>query len=127
MSKENNAIESDAFDAKAVEKESRAVDKMGVGKFYISLHILENRPEDVMRVLARCVVTRCEMQWHRREFEYVAFSPDFEKPSGPYAVPRYIHEYLWIFHEDGRVEAKRADSIPLPAMPDVSEIPGIDG
>lgn len=102
--------------SKPIDKLPFPLAKLGVGKFYVSVEVLESEPNKVMDLLARCVVTHCEFQFHRGEFEYIAFSPDFEKPSEPYVAPTEIHEYLWIFTYDDvtkktSITAKRVDKL----------------
>ena len=68
---------------------------MGLGTFSISEVLVEREPEVVMALMGRCVVLRCEFVYHRRAFEYMAYSPDFKPALGDPSSPVRAIEYMW--------------------------------
>lgn len=115
MSDHENRPEKPVLNVKVPVNGEAPVYKYGFGKFHISIEIVEEEPEVVPQVMERCVVTRCEFMFYRKEFEYHAYSPDFERCVGSYGVIE-AHEYLWVITRDletgtRTLEAKRADRI----------------
>lgn len=75
-----------------------------VGRFRIAQHIALDEQENVRRVMARCVVVRCEMMYVSGAFEYTALSPDFDVVTPDCEPP----EYAIVFHDGGeRFEFRR--------------------
>ena len=78
-------------------------ERMGV--FHISLELLEQNPEAVMKIMGRCVVIRAENLYYRNCIEYYAMSPDFEELGEGECAP----EYTWIVDSlRGKVSARRS-------------------
>jgi len=76
---------------KSEEKVDDLLDRLG--RFEVISVFMEENTRDVLRVMARCVVLRCEYSYHERVFKYVAYSPDFDPiPEGARAP-----EYAWQF------------------------------
>lgn len=73
---------------------------MRLGRFRITAAIVEEHPESVLMIMARCVVVRCELHFDKEEFHYVAWSPDFALVENGAQIP----EYTVIVNADGRVE-----------------------
>lgn len=49
------------------------------GKFYVASILLENHYDAIMKIMGRCVITKCEHLFHNEQFEYFAISPDFDE------------------------------------------------
>lgn len=60
-----------------------------IGRFYISRSLIDSDPTAVQRIMARCIVVRAEILWHRDDIEYVAISGLFEKNSYHLVAPEY--------------------------------------
>lgn len=60
-----------------------------VGKFYVACPAVDESPEMVMAVMARCVIVECQMHYVGNRFEYWAISPDFDEISIGEITPEY--------------------------------------
>lgn len=72
-------------------------EKDRIGKFYIDLHLIENKPERLEDVFRRCIVVRAEMLYHKRAIEYTALCYDFAPVPPNVTLP----EYQVIFTNEG--------------------------
>ena len=68
---------------------SDVFEKNRIGRFYISRELIARDPVTALRVLGHCIVVRCEMMFYRNNFEYMAFSPDFESVKEGSIAPEY--------------------------------------
>lgn len=93
--------------------------KTRIGKFEISMVFFESAPEEVMRILGRCLVVRAEWLFHKRTIEYMAYSLDFDTGPEFRAAPEYIWETNTV---EDTLRAIRADSLPPLNMPDVETL-----
>lgn len=59
------------------------------GKFVISEVQLRRNATDFMKVMAECVVVRCELKFDTMSFEYDAISPHFEIVPEWQSAPEY--------------------------------------
>ncbi len=60
-----------------------------LGKFSISLFLMETAAEDCLCLFATVCIIRCECNYATREFEYVALSPHFDETILGQAAPEY--------------------------------------
>ena len=60
-----------------------------IGKFYVSRSIVDESPEMVMPVMARCVIVECQLHYIGNRFEYFAVSPDFDEVPLGMITPEY--------------------------------------
>jgi hypothetical protein len=60
-----------------------------IGRFFISQSIVEDYPEEVLKVLSQCLVVRCELKFEMLSFEYVALSHLFEESPNWLNAPEY--------------------------------------
>lgn len=60
-----------------------------LGKFYVSRPLVDEAPEMVMHVMARCVIVECSVHYIGNRFEYWAISPDFEEVPLGQIIPEY--------------------------------------
>ena len=49
-----------------------------LGRFRVSEHLVKTHPQEVMKVMAECLVVRCELRYETMTFDYVAISPHFD-------------------------------------------------
>lgn len=59
------------------------------GKFYVSVAILENAPEQALHLIDGCFVLRAELRYDRHAFEYVALHPSFAVVDPGMKTPTY--------------------------------------
>lgn len=59
------------------------------GAFQIQAGLVETHPADVMAILSRCLIVRCELRFDTRSFDYVALSPEFDEVPANIRTPRY--------------------------------------
>lgn len=60
-----------------------------IGKFNVARTMVEESPEMVMTVMARCVIVDCKLHYIGDRFEYWAISPDFDELSPAEIEPEY--------------------------------------
>lgn len=72
-----------------------------IGRFYVDADVVDARPADVMAIMGRVIVTRCEYLYHRGAFMYEAMSPMFR----PLEVGEMMPEYRLSVRKDGTVSA----------------------
>lgn len=72
-----------------------------IGRFYVDADVVETRPADVMAIMGRVIVTRCEYLYHRGAFMYEAMSPLFRVLVRGEMMP----EYRMAVKKDGTVSA----------------------
>ena len=60
-----------------------------LGSFRVSEELLRSHTAEVMKVMAECVVIRCELRYETMTFEYVAISPHFEEVPEWQIPPQY--------------------------------------
>lgn len=60
-----------------------------LGSFRVSEELLKCHTAEVMKVMAECVVIRCELRYETMTFEYVAISPHFEEVPEWKIPPQY--------------------------------------
>lgn len=61
-----------------------------VGKFKISGRVMQDEPDIVMEVMARCAILRCEHMAYGNYYEYCAISPDFDEVPMGEEIPEYL-------------------------------------
>lgn len=61
-----------------------------IGKFTLSLHLIENDPGAAHAVMCRCIVVRCEMMYATNTFYYIAVSDDFAEIAEGELIPEYF-------------------------------------
>jgi len=89
-----------------------------LGKFEIIEEMIERWPDEVLRIMSRCIVTRAEFLFHKHTFEYIAYSRDFEESNEPYGAPILIPTYVWEF--DSEKEKLRAIRVSGDRVPSAS-------
>lgn len=60
-----------------------------IGKFYVASPLVDESPEVVMAVMARCIVVECSLHYVRDRFQYWAISPDFDEVAPGEIEPEY--------------------------------------
>lgn len=60
-----------------------------IGKFYIARPLVDESPEMIMAVMARCIIVECSLHFVRNRFEYWAISPDFDEVTYGEIEPEY--------------------------------------
>lgn len=60
-----------------------------LGKFHIHRDMILSDEAAVLRVMAKCIVVRCELLYHNNAFEYVALSEDFAEVPEASIIPTY--------------------------------------
>ena len=64
-----------------------------IGRFHIDRHLIDNQPEDVLRLLRDILIVRAEMRYDRDAIEYVGISENFAPvPEGCITPEYYIEE-----------------------------------
>ena len=77
-----------------------------IGKFAISIELVERDQETARKIMGRCIVVRCEMMYHTNTLEYLAMSPDFDEIEKGMIAPEYeVH----ISEGGSRIEFKRSN------------------
>jgi len=61
-----------------------------IGRFVMSRHLVEEEPEQAMKIMSRCVVVRCELMFASDCFEYLAMSPDFDEVLPGFLATEYV-------------------------------------
>lgn len=61
-----------------------------LGRFQVSEHFVKTHPEEVMKVMAECLIVRCELRYETMTFDYVAISPHFKEIPEGSRVPEYV-------------------------------------
>lgn len=79
------------------------ISEMGLGRFRISRPLVEQEPDTAMRIMAQCVILRCELLYHVDAFEYVAYSSQFTPAVGNPERPAQIHDYQWTYNSVANV------------------------
>ena len=75
-----------------------------VGKFNISEEIILHDPKEVMELMKNVIVTRCEFDWYKREFEYIGISMAFDEIKEGQKAKEYTALATQHFYEDGTKE-----------------------
>lgn len=73
-----------------------------VGKFRLLERMVRDKPDDVMLIMGKMIVTRCELVYNTQSFHYIAMSPLFDKVADGVMMPDYT-----ITVTDGQVVAER--------------------
>ena len=73
------------------------------GRFSIPHSYIDERPEEVKKVMAQCIVTRAESEFCSAEIRYTAISNQFDDISFGDEIPYYT----WYFNDDGSLNAIR--------------------
>lgn len=60
-----------------------------IGKFYVARPLVDESPEMVMAVMARCIVVECSLHYVQNRFQYWAISPDFDEVAPGEIEPEY--------------------------------------
>lgn len=60
-----------------------------IGRFYASRTAIDESPEIIMSVMARCIIVDCKLHYVSDKFEYWAISPDFDEISIGEIAPEY--------------------------------------
>lgn len=60
-----------------------------LGKFRIHRDLILKDKLSALRVMAKCIVVRCEFLYHNNSFEYVALSEDFAEVPEVGFLPTY--------------------------------------
>ena len=60
-----------------------------IGYFRIARAMVDESPELVMAVMARCVIVDCNLKYIANSFEYWALSPDFDEVELGQITPDY--------------------------------------
>lgn len=60
-----------------------------LGKFCVARPLIDEAPEMVMHVMARCVIVDCNLHYIGNRFEYWAISPDFDEIAAGEIPPEY--------------------------------------
>jgi len=68
-----------------------------IGRFRISMRLIERFDTDVKRVMGQCIITRADYLFSCDAIEYVAISEHFRELDEGEIAP----EYAWIFTSDG--------------------------
>lgn len=101
MPTESEHDEAEAFKAMQADLLARP------GSFFINRAILYSEPDLAQKIMAECVIVRCESLALRDSFQYHAFSLQFEKSPAHMVTP----EYVWVIdREAGTVTAQRRQS-----------------
>ncbi len=89
MSENDNSADADnkVFDLMAEIYPEPA--KYRLGKFTVSLHLIEKRLDLVKAMVEGCVVVSAKVCWHRNAIEYVALHDDFDLCTKVETTPYY--------------------------------------
>lgn len=79
-----------------------------VGQFSIPSKEIQNNSDEIMLIMSKMIIVRCEHLYHSGWLEYIALSPLFEKIEDGQRPPYYS-----VFVLDGEVEAKRMTRFDL--------------
>jgi hypothetical protein len=60
-----------------------------IGLFRVSEEMVRHHAREVMKVMAECVVVRCELRYDTMTFDYVAISPHFAEVKEGQYPPKY--------------------------------------
>lgn len=60
-----------------------------IGRFVMSIKLVERDQETARAIMGRCVVVRCEMMYANNSLEYMALSPDFDEVQEGEIAPFY--------------------------------------
>ena len=63
-----------------------------MGRFSISREALRISPDDVKRVMGKCIIIKCEPCFMRDTFDYVAICDDFRAVPDGEVAPEYTVE-----------------------------------
>lgn len=61
-----------------------------LGRFSVPESFVRSHPEVIMKVMAECVVIRCELRYDIMTFEYAAISPHFAEVPEYLTPPAYV-------------------------------------
>lgn len=81
------------------------------GRIKIARKYIEDYLDMVLKVMARCVIVRCEMNYMLDVFDYIAISPDFDEVSEGDKCPSYN-----VIVENGCVRFEKSDSGQPPLL-----------
>jgi len=84
---------------------NRAEDKKRVGRFEISRRYIDERPNEALKIMSRCIIVRAECLWASDVIEYVAISPDFDELPPNLQPPLYECQV-----DDGLVKFIKSDA-----------------
>ena len=59
------------------------------GRFRVTTELVREHPDELMRVLVRCLVVRCEMDYATDSLEYTALSGYFDEVDDYLVTPEY--------------------------------------
>jgi hypothetical protein len=93
-----------------------------LGRFRVSEHLVKTHPQEVMKVMAECLVVHCELRYET--FDYVAISPHFDVvpewmqapeyealmevvKTGTDKEPKWESRFMGFFPTNANVEARR--------------------
>lgn len=65
-------------------------DRARIGTFSIHESLIEQCPALVMEIMSHMIVLRAEHRWDFKAFDYVAYSPYFEKVEEGMKYPEYL-------------------------------------
>lgn len=68
-----------------------------IGRFSISMALIEVFASDAKRIMGQCVIVKAEQLYSSNAIEYVAISEHFRELADNEMVP----EYAWVFTSDG--------------------------
>jgi hypothetical protein len=60
-----------------------------LGIFHYGWHLLELRPDAIMRLMARVIPVEVRCDYASRTFVVTAYSPDFDEAPSMFETPRY--------------------------------------
>jgi len=60
------------------------------GRFHIARGYINDYPDEVLVIMARCIILRAEVLWTPDVVEYVAISQEFEKATPNCDPPFYV-------------------------------------
>ena len=73
-----------------------------VGKFAISLSLIRQAPEAILKVMEKVIVMRAEHMWYGDKIEYLAISNEFREVEPGVIAPTY--EVICTKDENGEIK-----------------------
>ena len=73
-------------------------------KFEVSMALIDNNPEDVIKIFADVLVVRAEAMYHKKTIEYIGWSKHFRELEKGEVTPTYMAECTR--SEDGELTVK---------------------
>ena len=64
--------------------------RRNLGKFLISMELIEDNPKFVQKVMSECIPVRAEMRYDSHAIEYIAMSRFFDIVPQGQVVPEYM-------------------------------------